>query len=236
MRRFLSFTLLAGIAVGANAQSFTDGFEGAVFGGGTNASGNTVGGDDITSVVTWRAINNSAPVGATGWFNGAVFPANTGTGQVSANFNSTTGANAIDNWLLSPTRTFNNGDTISFFTRTVTTPAFPDRLILKMSTAGASSVLTNFTTTLTTVNGGLTVAGYPNVWTQFTATITGLGGPTSGRFAFNYNVPNAGPSGANSDFIGIDDVVYTAAPVPEPATLTALALGGLALLRRRKKA
>lgn len=237
MRKLLSFALLAAIAVQASAQSFTDGFEGAVFGGGASAAGNTLGGDDITSVVTWRAINNSSPLGTTGWFNNpAVFAsgAHTGTGNVNANFNNTTGNNTIDNWLLSPTLTFNDGDTISFWARTVDDRQFADRLFLRLSTAGSSSDLSNFTTTLLSINDGLSVTGFPNEWTLFSATLSGLGGPTSGRFAFNYNVTSGGPAGNNSDFIGIDDVSYEA--VPEPATMAALAMGTLALLRRRKKA
>jgi hypothetical protein len=45
-------------------------------------------------------------------------------------------------------------------------------------------------------------------------------------------MPNAGPSGANSDYIGIDTVAYDA--VPEPASMIALGLGAAALIRRRK--
>lgn len=226
---FAAALLVVGAAV--NAQSFTDGFEGAVFGGAPNAAGNTPGGDDVTSVVTWRALNASVPLGVTGWFaNNTVFPAHTGTGLVNANFNNTTGTNTINNYLMSPVRTFTAGDTISFWTRTVDSPFFPDRLILKLSTNGASTNVADFTQTLLTVNAGLSTTGYPNVWTQFTTTLTSGG---TGRFAFNYNVTNGGPSGANSDFIGIDDVQYTA--VPEPATMAALGLGVAALLRRRRK-
>lgn len=165
----------------------------------------------------WASQNLSAPVGTTGWFQGntAVFPAQSGapTSYIGANFNNTAGTGTISNWLFTPNLTFQNGDEISFWTRTVGAPAFPDRLELRMSTngasvdAGASSTsVGDFTNLLLTVNSGLTTAGYPNAWTRFTATVSGLAGPTSGRFAFRYFVTNGGPSGANSDYIGIDNV------------------------------
>lgn len=235
----------AGLSASANAQSFTENFDSGPVGwttGSTTNYGNTVGGDTLAfSSGIWTALNASpAGVGTTGWFNNGaaatpVFAANSGTGHANANWNNTVGANTISNWLMSPVVTFNNGDTISFFTRTVAVPSFPDRLILAFSQSGASVTPANFNTTLVTVNSGLTLAGYPSVYTQFTGTISGLGGPTSGRFAFNYNVTNGGPSGSNSDFIGIDDVVYTSTAIPEP--LSALILAGLSLggclIRRR---
>jgi hypothetical protein len=236
MNKILTVAALAVISSAAFAftESFDTGPTGWI-GGGTTNFGNTSGGDPMAfSSGTWHALNASSPLGSTGWFNNnTVFAPNSGAGQANANFNNTTGNNTINNFLMSPVVTFNNGDTISFWTRTVDSPAFPDRLRLVMSTSGSSTAAASFTTILLSVNEGLTTSGYPNTWTQFTATVSGLGGPTSGRFAFNYNVTGGGPAGANSDFIGIDDVTYTA--VPEPASLTALGLGALALLRRRNR-
>ncbi len=238
MKKTLLFAFAA-LSVMANAQSFVESFDtgpAGFIGGGTVTFGNVAGGQAMAfSSGSWHALNNSVPLGTTGWFNNnAVFAPNSGAGALNANFNNTTGTNTIDNYMMSPVRTFNNGDQISFFTRTVSAPAFPDRLLLKLSLAGASTSVASFTTTLVTVNGGLTTGGYPTSYTLFSATITGLGGPTSGRFAFNYNVPNGGPTGANSDFIGIDDVRYSA--VPEPGSMIALGLGAAALVARRRKA
>ena len=95
--------------------------------------------------------------------------------------------------------------------------------------ATATSVGT-FTTLMTTVNPGLTLAGYPNTWTQFPVNVSGLGAPTNGRFAFRYFVTGMN---VNGDYIGIDDVAYTAGP--EPATMAVLGLGAVALLRRRRR-
>lgn len=243
MKKTAILTLSMAIVTMANAQSFIDGFENAVYSG--TPSGNNppptgnMPGDTVTSVIVWNAINNSVPLGTTGWFSGSVsvFPANSGAKYVAANYNATSGASNIDDWLISDNRTFHNGDTISFFTRTSTTVTFPDRLYLKFSSAGASLNLSDFSTTLVSVNPGLNLTDYPSTWTQFTTTLSGLSGSgVSGRFAFNYNVTNGGPGGANSDYIGIDDVAYTVAAVPEPASIVALSLGALAFLRKRRKA
>ncbi len=175
---------------------------------------------------SWHALNVSAPIGTTGVFGSNLLVAHGGVQHAAMNFNNGSGTSAISTFLMSPVVTLNNGDTVTFWTRTVTAPAFPDRMRLVMSTNGASTNAADFTTVLVSVNEGLTLAGYPNVWTQFTGTVSGLGGATSGRFAFNYNVPNGGPSGVNSDFIGIDDVVYAGAgggcgtPTPPPASPT----------------
>jgi hypothetical protein len=192
----------------------------------------------------WFVINKSSPIGTTGAFQGnsSVFPAQAGTAvsYAAMNFNSGSGLANISTWLMTPNLTkLQNGDTFKFWTRTVDAPAFPDRLRLRLSLAGASTNtgagtndVGDFTTQLLSVNETLTVAGYPSVWTQFSVTLSGLpAGPNSGRIAFNYNMPNAGPSGANSDFIGIDTVEYT--QVPEPATLGLIGIAGVALLRRR---
>lgn len=160
--------------------------------------------------------------------NATVFPAFNGVGTTYAgmNFNSTTGAGTISTWLMSPQRTFANGDTISFYTRKAT-PAptdFPDRLYLKLSQNGASTTPADFSVTLVSVNPTLVAGGYPVVWAQFTATISGLAAPTSGRFAFDYNVTDGGPAGNNSDYIGIDAVVYTQNVTNTAPTITAAAV------------
>lgn len=240
MKKTLLFAFAA-LSVMAHAQSFIESFDtgptGWVDTTVTNF-GNAAGGQSMAFASgTWHALNNSSPLGLSGWFSNnlttAPFGPHSGAGLANANFQNGAGLATIDNYMMSPVRTFNNGDQISFWTRTVDAPGFPDRLILKLSTAGASTSVASFTTTLLTVNPSLTTAGYPNTWTFFTTTITGLGGPTSGRFAFNYNVPSGGPNGANSDYIGIDDVRYSA--VPEPGSMIALGLGAAALVARRRR-
>jgi hypothetical protein len=202
--------------------------------------------DDITTLPGngWVLTNHSAVVGSTDWFQGnsTVFPAQSGaaTSYIGANFNNTTGTNTISNWLLTTPLPLLNGRSITFYTRTVDAPMFPDRLQVRMSTNGASSNVGttatdvgDFTTLLLDINPTYTTSGYPNVWTQFTVTVSGVPSFTTGRLAFRYFVENGGPTGTNSDYIGIDTFQFndngpcsgatpTATPTPsEPMTPTA---------------
>jgi gliding motility-associated-like protein len=210
----LATLLLAG-AMPAGAQAITENF------------------DDITTLTAsgWATRNNSAPVGTSGWFQGstASFTAFNGTGNsyIGANYQNTspTGVGTISNWLIGPNRTLNNGDVIKFYTRIPSTGTeYPDRIELRVSTAAASTnVGTNetsvgdFTNLLLTVNPGLTTGVYPKVWTQFTATLSGLpASGVSGRFAIRYYVTDGGGNGSNSNYIGIDNLIYTPIPTCDP--------------------
>jgi FG-GAP-like repeat len=195
------FCLSFAITLTANAQAFSEGFE------------------VVSPLPTgWSASNQSTTIGTTGWFQGStVWPAQTGTAlqYIGANFNNTTGSDDISNWLLTPNRTFSNGDVIKFWTRTATTSNFPDRLQVRLSLAGTSTNtgagptgLGDFTTLLLDINPTLAVGGYPNAWTEQTITLSGLAAPTSGRIAFRYFVTFAGPLGDNSNIIGIDTFSY----------------------------
>lgn len=197
--------------------------------------------EDITTLTGagWVFDNNSTGVGTTSWAplvesmnprdrgadfqgNDTVFPAFSGapTGYIADNYNATTGASTISDWLITPAVTIQNGDTVSFWTRTTTGSSWPDRLQLRMSLAGTSvncgtlpEDVGDFTTLLLDINPTLASGGYPEVWTQYSATITGVGAPTQGRFALRYYVTNGGPSGSNSNFIGVDLFEYGAVPV-----------------------
>jgi hypothetical protein len=166
----------------------------------------------------WTQTNQSTPVGASTWaqgggtafagaFNGAA------TSFTLCNFNSTTGAGTISNWLMTPAITLQDGDVITFYTRQGgTAPSFPDNLQLRISTngeftaapSGGSAGLGDYTTLAVEINPTLALAGYPLTWTQYTYTMTGLGGPTSCKLGFRYFVTDGGPSGANSNIIGVD--------------------------------
>ena len=160
---------------------------------------------------------------------------------IGANFNNTAGAGEISNWLITPTLSFNNGDTLSFWSRTSTGSIYPDRLEVRFSNVGGTDVgsddtsVGSFTTLLLSINPNLEVGGYPDEWAQQSVTISGLSGATNGAIAFRYTVNAGGPAGDNSNYIGIDSVSITAA-VPEPTTWALMALGlGAIGLRRRKQ-
>src|SRR5204863_9593004 len=138
----------------------------------------------------------------------------------------TTGSNTISNWPLTPPLSLANGDTMTFYTRTVNPPDFADRLQVWRSTNGGSvnvgttpTSTGDFTVLMLDINPTYTTTGYPSAWTQFTVTVSGLASPTTGRLAFRYFVENGGPSGTNSTYIGIDrfQVNHTCTnPTPTP--------------------
>jgi hypothetical protein len=205
--------------------------------------------DDITTLGGngWVLKNRSAPPGV-GWSQGndLVFPANSGgaSSYIAANFESVgDGGGTISNWLLTPVLSLTNGWVFSFFTRTVAPTLFPDRLELRLSTAGTSenvgdseTSVGDFSTLLLSVNPDLTETGYPTDWTQYSVTLSDLTASQTGRFALRYFVTEAGGLLPNGDYIGIDDVSYTArAAVPEPAPVALLGVGlaAIAFSRRR---
>lgn len=185
---------------------------------------------DITTLPGsgWVLVNQSSGIGAhpNGWFQGNVnaFPSVDGvTGEyIGSNFNAVDGvlggADVISCWLVTPVVTLENGGILTFYTRTTPDDVYPDRLEVRLSTNGSSTNtgvgptgVGDFSTTLLTINQNLQagVQAYPLDWTQYMIVISGLPGPVTGRFAFRYFVTNAGPNGTNSDYIGIDEVVYT---------------------------
>jgi len=190
-------------------------------------------GDAILNILLggWVIKNQSTTTGTTNWFQGnsTVFPAHQGgpSSYVGANFNATTGTNTISDWLFLPPVTIQNGAQFSFFTRTVDAPQlFGDRLQVRFSTNGTSTNVGvtatdvgDFTNLMLDINPTYSTTGaYPSVWTQFTATVSGVVGSPKGRVAFRYFVESGGPTGANSDYIGIDTVGYNCAGLPATPT------------------
>jgi hypothetical protein len=195
--------------------------------------------DDITnlSAAGWAFAYNSNPLGTTGWFQGVEteFVAHQGANNayIAANFNNTGSVGTISTWLLSPVISVQNGSTVDFYTRTVTSSAYPDRLEVRFSLSGAStnvgtteSSVGDFTVLLATINPTLALSGYPEIWTGYSLALSGLSGPTSGRLAFRYYVTDAGSMATNANYIGIDTLaVNDPSGVPEPATFLMMGVG-----------
>lgn len=198
------------------------------------------------------AFTNLTPSPSLSWFPGnspATFPAQAGApnSYAAVNYQSTTASvETLSNWMLTPELTFQNGDVISFYTRTMTGSVYPDRLELRLSTSAASvnvgstpTSVGEFTTLLLTINPTLTQGGYPTEWTQYTVTLSGLAGVEAGRLGFRYFVTNGGLTGVNSNYIGVDTLRVTSTAVPEPSTYAigiAALLGAMIALRRRARA
>ena len=190
--------------------------------------------DDVTALAGWTLTNNSTPGGSTAWFQGndGVFPAQDGApgSYIAANYlNAGLGGN-ISNWLILPELTLEDGDTLTFLTRS--TGVFDDRLEVRFSGGGSGNVgstdasVGDFTTLLLTVN--------PALSGSYRA--TGLGTPS--RSPGSASAPAVSPSGydvpdtnVNGDYIGIDSVVVN--HVPEPATVALVSLGLAGSIARR---
>ena len=194
--------------------------------------------EDFTAPFTpaaagWGVLNLSSPIGSATWFQGngaGTFPAFNGgpNDYYGCNFNSQ-GATpgGISNWLITPVVTIYNGGVLQFATKCALSTSAPDRMQVRMSSAGTNSAIPSgtasvgtFTTLLLDINPNLTtnsvglsvnngsVNGYPTSWTVYTIAITGVTGTVTGRFAFRYFVDDGGTNGANSDYIGVDAVRY----------------------------
>jgi len=236
MKRFLSFALLLLSFSMARAQGgscyatyFSDADADSF--GASDATIPSVlineGFDNLSTTLSsgWSQQNFSSSIGTTSYFQGDqfVFNAHSGAADTYAavNYNSGAGLSTLDNWLITPEVSLENGAQFKFWSRTVPFPTYPDRLQVRMSVAGASTNISDFTTLLLDINPTYSSSGYPTEWTEYTATVTGIVTPTTGRFAFRYFVENGGPFGANSDYIGIDDVNYAL-----PSINSILACGG----------
>lgn len=212
LRVAAALLLVAGLSSQAKAQSFSESF------------------NDITTLAGngWVMTNASVAVGSTNWFQGnsvaggGPFDAYDGAANayIGANYNNTGSTGTISNWLMTPNRTFRNGDVLTFFTRKPSPDSYADRLEVRLSTNGASAnvgtgtAVGDYTTLLLSINPTLVLGVYPTTWTQYTITVSGLPAPTSGRMAFRYFVTGGGFVGTSSDYIGIDNVAYTSYVCP----------------------
>lgn len=174
----------------------------------------------------WVLINDSAPPGSTGWFQGipAFFPAAAGPADsyIAANFNNAAFGGAVSNWLLTPQLDLTNGESLNFSLRLLGDGVL-DRVEVYFSDSGASAALGDFSL-LSAYSSDVDTG-----WAALSVALSGLSAPASGRFAFRYVVDD---TSLNGNYIGIDNVSVFA--VPEPGTVALLLLGGVVLLRSRR--
>jgi hypothetical protein len=172
---------------------------------------------------TFKNLSETRNASTFGFVNGGGFPAYSGAGFLYAGYQANAGAGLISAWAISPAVTMQNGDKISFYTRSYndySDPAnvYADRLQLRVSPFEGSDVgdtsytVGGFTLNLVDVNPTLSSTlptAYPGAWTKFEGTIYGLSAPTKGHYAFRYFVDDGGTAGGNSNGIALDKVVYT---------------------------
>jgi hypothetical protein len=188
--------------------------------------------DTIQKVISqkgWIAINNSRPLGVSTWTQGvytidffgnfAGFPAHSSVASATeyayCDFTSGDDIATLSCWLISPVLNIQNGDVISFWTRASDPPVtYPDRLQVYanlkndgINVGTDAESIGDFDQLIFDINPNLTTTDYPTSWEKFEWTVNGLNasGRTPARIGFRYYVTDAGPNGANSNFIGIDD-------------------------------
>jgi len=206
---------------------------------------------DNSNSQMWSWINKSQNAGAAlnnpstgGWWQGApglTFNAQSGAADSYARADYSSASNFGDvfsNWFITPTFSFTSGDTFSFYTRTISNSAYPDRLQIRVSTNGTSNdvgadwtTVGDFTSLIGEINPNEQAGAYPETWTQFTYTV---GSNFTGRIGFRYYVADTTVGG---NYIGLDTFSTTANlynPVPEPSTY-ALMLTGMAVLGIRSR-
>ena len=188
-------TLLVAIfaAFTMNAQLLTEGF------------------DDITTLAGYTVVNVSdVPDSDVFQGNTAAFIAQSGPDDSYLGMNfAATGGSTIDLYLILPALELKNGDELTFYTRTASGSTWPDRLEVRIDPDGSganptSSDTGSYTELLLEINPFLLVGEYPEDWELQTVVVSGLTGPTTTSLAFRYWVTDGGPTGANSNYIGID--------------------------------
>jgi len=176
--------------------------------------------DNISALTNWDIINVSNPIGTNTWQQGnGVLGAQSGisTSYISVNASTTTGTGTNSAWLILPSLSLKDGDKINFYTRSDNQANFPDRLQVRLSTNGNSSVaptdeldIGDYSTLLLDINSTLMTNVYPITYTEYEITISGIGTVTTDtRIAFRYFVPNGGPDGGNAFAIAIDTLTIT---------------------------
>lgn len=196
----------------------------------------------------WVFKNNSSPTplppSATTWFQGntAVFDAASGAVDSYAAANLTGAGDPppagarISNWLFTPEVSLDQPSSFEFALRLLG-DGFLDIVGVYLSTSGASTDVgtTSLSEGVFSLLDAYSNDGADTGWVNRTIGVAGFGPGTTGRLAFRYFVDNTDIDG---NYVGIDSVRLSTrdatVPEPTPAALLALALVGMAALRRRR--
>lgn len=178
--------------------------------------GQMAGDGDNPPLENWSGVLNSSDFGPTGIFPGidelcGFFDAQEGEpgAYIAMNFNNArlTESDTTSTWLMTPEISLADRTMVSFYTRTIAASAFPDRLVVRVSTNGDSTNvgkgpldLGDFQTVLLDINPNHEFGGFPEEWTKFEVELEGFGN-VSGRIAFHYFNESMN---MNGNYIGID--------------------------------
>lgn len=206
LKRVAAAVLVAGASMAASAQALNEGFDDVA---GLGAAG-------------WVQLSNGSAAGD-GWFQGneGIFPAAAGAANSYAAANWVSSAGSVSDWLMTPALNLPLGGTVDFSLRLLG-EGYLDTVQVYTSNSGAGTDPAAFT--LLASYG----ARADTSWLSLTLALPAM----DGRIAFRYLI---GDTEIDGNYVGLDSLSVTGV-VPEPASALLLALGGAALLLRRRAA